>query len=160
MRKTFYCGNIDYCNTCKKTTEVTVDIELKYDNGKPCFTASGRIGIHTAGQCLDTIAEHIKTPRFNRIYRLWKLYHLNDMNAGTPEQDELIEAWRQQNDIRGYDYGQACEYLKSIGKYEVEHDGKPYKYGSAWLYRAIPQKDLDDICNLLGIKKDPPYFKL
>jgi hypothetical protein len=30
-----------------------------------------------------------------------------------------------------------------------EVDGKPYKYGSAWLYRPIPETDLWEILSLL-----------
>jgi hypothetical protein len=33
--------------------------------------------------------------------------------------------------------------------YEVEVDGHPYKYGYAWLFRAIPADDLAEIKALL-----------
>ena len=60
--------------------------------------------------------------------------------AGTREQSQVIEKWLDNKDIR-YDYTLACEYLKSIGLYEV----RGYKYGHAWLVELIDEKDLDSI---------------
>jgi hypothetical protein len=100
------------------------------------------------GQCLDTIAEYIKgNETFDKIYHFWKLYHLNDMHAGTIEQEAAIKLWEEQGNK--YDYTKVCEYLKSINIYEVNYEGKPYKYGHSWLYRAIPENDLQEIRALM-----------
>ena len=45
-------------------------------------------------------------------------------------------------------YDESCNYLKSLGLYEVMHEGKPYKYGTGWLYEPIPADDLAKIKNL------------
>lgn len=68
------------------------------------------------------------------------------MHAGTVEQEKAIKEW--ENKGNKYDYKSVCEYLKSINLYEVEYNGKPYKYGLAWLYQAIPEKDLKEIKEL------------
>ena len=81
------------------------------------------------------------------IYRFWKLYHLNGMHAGTEEQEAAIEAWKAQGNR--YEYGKACEHLKSIGLYEVEYNGKPYRYGHGWLHREIPEADLARIQEII-----------
>ena len=107
--------------------------------------------VWTCGQCLDTIAKYRKqlSPAnrdlFDLLYDLWKKYHLNGMNAGTPEQEAFIESWKNAGNI--YDYGKVCEALKEAGLYEVEFTGKtvgrmydhePYKYGHGWVVNDLP----------------------
>jgi hypothetical protein len=88
------------------------------------------------------------------------------MNAGTPEQTEAIKKWEAEGNR--YDYKAVCEYLKEIGLYEVpldkdaypdvyereaekqETDKPVYRYGHAWLYRAIPEKDLNRIKEIIA----------
>ena len=144
--KTFNLGKIDYYGRGRKINPVTVEVTLKEKDGKPCFSASATVynqtktDILACGQCLDSIAKRTKNKQFTELYRLWKLYHLNDMHAGTIEQEKAIEDWESKGNH--YDYTSACDYLKSVGLYEVEHNGKPYKYGHAWLYWDIPEYDL------------------
>lgn len=148
MKKIFDFGKIAYYGT-RKINPVTVEINLKETEEGFCFTASGTIWNQTktdcycGGQCLDTIAKYVKASEFMEIYRLWKLYHLNDMHAGTREQEAAIDAWKEQGNR--YDYNKVCDYLKSVGLYEVEHEGEPYKYGHKWLYWEIPSEDLEKI---------------
>lgn len=147
MKKTFEFGKIAYFGK-RKINLVTVEVEFK----EGCFTACGNIynmrqtDIVCGGQCLDTIAEYIHTPLFRKIYRLWKLYHLNDMHAGTPEQENALIT--QFGNRRANDYKKHCEYLKSIGLYEVQHNGKPYRYGFGWLKWEIPAEDIEIIKSL------------
>lgn len=161
-RKTrkFFLGCTDYEFPDKKVNSVWVEINLTSDN---CFSASANIwnsnrdDVLIGGQCLDTINDNcpdIKAnPIWQKIYRLWKLYHLNDLHAGTVEQEEALDKWYVESEdntiqnVKGYD--KACEYLKSIGLYEVEYNGKPYRYGSGWLKRDIPEEDLNQIKELL-----------
>ena len=49
-----------------------------------------------------------------------------------------------------WDSGVRAYALRLLGLYEVEHEGKPYKYGHGWLYRPIPAADLARIWNLLN----------
>lgn len=60
---------------------------------KNTFTASGTIHTTTldcGGQCLDEINNHFSTdPIFQKIYRLWQLYHLNDMHPECTHQHNL-----------------------------------------------------------------------
>ena len=155
MKTTVRFGKIAYNRGNKKYNEVTIDLELRETSEGIEFSARGYIWnhIHTdircGGQCLDTIAEFITDPLFKEIHRLWKLYHLNSMHAGTVEQEEAIEKWKAEGNK--YDYTAVCDYLKSINLYEVEHEGKPYKYGHAWLYRAIPKTDLNKIMEIMGV---------
>lgn len=141
-------------NSKRKINDVNIVLRLEETkDGKPVFTACGEAWniCHTdiviGGQCLDTLAKYIHNPLFKEIFRLWKSHHLNDMNAGTEEQEKAIAEWRAEGNR--YDYTKACEYLKSINLYEVEHEGKPYKYGHGWIYRAIPNEDLELIKKII-----------
>ena len=147
-------GKIDYNENGKETNLITIEIELRVENEKKVFSVCGNIwngnksDILCGGQCLDTILEYLpQNKKFKEIYRLWKLYHLNDMNAGTQEQEKAIEEWKNMGNK--YEYTKVCEYLKSINLYEIEYNGKPYKYGHSWLYREIPQNDLAKIRNII-----------
>lgn len=156
MKRTIEFGKIAYYGN-RKINAVSIDIELreqerdgeKYEELSICgdIWNAPRTDIVCGGQCLDEIARYIKGSLFKEIYRYWKLYHLNGMHAGTEEQDAAIEAWKAQGNQ--YDYTKVCDYLKEIGLYEVEYKGKPYRYGSAWLHREIPEADLARIKEII-----------
>jgi len=155
MKKTFNFGKIKY-NTNRKENPVTVTIKLTDDG---CFTASGYIynrlktDCLCCGQCLDTIKKympHNKT--FNQIYDIWKKYHLNDMNAGSPKQSEIINKYFNDNPFH-YDYDLVCLALDSLGLLEDDsyiYNNKPYRYGSAWLKTEIPAPVKNQITSLLN----------
>lgn len=87
------------------------------------------------GQCLDNpdVLNAVKNGKlcekdkaiYLEIVRLWKNYHLNDMNAGCEHQK------------CGTPIGEVCPVCG-------------YRYGSAWLYREIPTKDLEEIKRLIA----------
>lgn len=144
MKKIINFGKIAYA-TNSKNNKVTVEVKLR-GKDKPVLSICGNIWDSTCtdiicgGQCLDELLPYFKTnTKFTEVYRLWKLYHLNDMHAGTEAQEELLKKYNI------YEYNQACELLKKHGLYE-DHG---YRYGSGWLYRAIPAEDLEAIYKLL-----------
>tara|TARA_Y100001937_G_C7054552_1_gene300787 strand:- start:54 stop:512 length:459 start_codon:yes stop_codon:yes gene_type:complete len=133
-----------------------IKFELKETEKGLCFTASG---LHDyqycrykedwdyqgAGQCIDDIAkDYPKNDDVKTIVKLWKKHHLNDMNAGTPRQSKYLESLGK---YKSYEW--ACEELKKANLlYDNEMHG--YKYGSAWLYREIPSKDIKQIKELIN----------
>lgn len=160
MRKKFNFGKVDGYGNGRKTCAVDVEIELKEnEKGLQVFTASGSVwnNRHTnsimGGQCLDSLMKFPSlrnNKTYLKIYRLWKQYHLNDMNAGTPEQSEALKKYHKENGS-SYDYTKDVEYLKSINLWEVMLPcGEMYKYGHGWLYREIPSEDLAIIKELLN----------
>ena len=101
MRRTIYLGKIAYNYAGRIENKVTIEIELKEkENGQKVFSASGNIwnrintDILSGGQNLDEIAKtgmgH--NPKFKEVYRLWKLYHLNDMHPECEHQEQA--GWR------------------------------------------------------------------
>lgn len=130
-----------------------VDISLwKKDDGKIVFTASGKYRWWW-GQCLDFMNDYLKWDfLWDKIYYLWKNYHSNDMHAGTPKQENLLKMGRLAGvDLSSYD--KQCKFLKEYNCYFddniVDWTSHPYKYGSEWLYRPIPETDLWEILSLL-----------
>ena len=105
------------------------------------------------GQCLDSIAKYVENDTFKLIYKMWEKYHLNGMHAGTHAQEEALKEAVKSGKLERYganNYTETCDYLKSIGLYEVEYNGKPYKYGHGWLFWEIPEEDLKQIEKLLA----------
>lgn len=91
----FSFGKVDWNGRGRKVNLITVEITLKMEEGKNTFSASGdiwnasRTDCICGGQCLDEIAKYTRSPLFKKIYRLWKLYHLNDMHPECEHQEEL-----------------------------------------------------------------------
>ena len=159
-KKRFVFGKVDWRGTSgKKINEVGVEVSIRIsddDNHIESFSAWGFVYnmTHTdlieGGQMLDKIAEYKEisgNPVFSEIYDLWKHYHLNDMHAGTPTQEEALEHVDLKNASR---YDEACEYLDSIGLLEDEWQGRPYKYGHGWLNWGIPAEAADRMMALFN----------
>ena len=156
MKKRFYLGNVDYEQEGAFTNRVYVEVELRDTKEGPVFRCKGNIQNSknteslVSGQCLDDIHAYFPNDQqFGTIYELWKQYHLNDMNAGTVEQTEALKKAKAEG-ININDYIAACNYLASIGLYEVTYKGELYQYGTGWLYHEIPKEDLTRIRELLG----------
>lgn len=159
MQRTIDFGKLDFNNTGRKANKVTATVELRENSkGLPVLAiratvyAPNGIGTMYSGQCLQEVMKRVSlcdTSRFDvegftEVYNLWRTYHLNDMHAGTPEQEEALK------NCKSHDYTERCEYLQAHGLYEVEHDGKPYKYGYSWLYEEIPANVLNRIKEIIN----------
>ena len=109
---------------------VKVEVEMKDGN----FSMHGDYG-NGAGQIVDDIRP--KNDAQEKLIELWNRWHLNDMKAGTPKQEEALKKWREERKIHGKytGYDEECEYLKSIGLYE----DNGYKYGTKWLKEELPE---------------------
>lgn len=156
--KIFEFPKIDYNNCGRRINKVVIRVkEIQRENGELIFSACGTVynacetDCVSAGQNLDNLNEFEALHNdkiFQQIYRLWKLYHLNDMHAGTPEQENYVNQYLKETG-KQYDYTDVCDALKAAGLYEVEYEGKPYKYGHRWIYYPIPQNDLNKINALM-----------
>jgi hypothetical protein len=134
-----------------------IDMELKETDKGLCFSASGLqnyqydengddYDYQSGGQCLDSIAKDYPDNKdLQTIVKLWKKHHLNDMNAGTPRQTKHIKSL---GEYKSYEW--ACEELEKADmlfdkEYNYPNQKGGYKYGSAWLYREMPDKDIKEI---------------
>ena len=81
-----------------------------------------------------------------KLAELWDRWHLNGTTAGSPRQ----EAWLRENPVTAVwpdsHYDKAKAALAEAGLQPDEeyiHNGKPYSYGSAWLYENVPDDVLE-----------------
>ena len=150
-------GKFDFNGCGRRINEITVEIELRENrDGKPVLSVCGDVwnSKHTdiirGGQCLDALNEKLKHNRlFAEIYDLWQKYHLNDMNAGTPEQLAFLEEHKDEiNEADGF-YHKELNLLK---KYGMEKDSEGVVYGTKSYYREIPDADLERINKVLAVR--------
>lgn len=101
MKKIFNFGKIAADGSGIQRNAVTVEMEYKKDGDKKRFSVSANVwnslrsDIIMGGQCLDSLTPYFtENATFAEIYRLWKLYHLNDMH---PEcEHQAAAGWREQ----------------------------------------------------------------
>lgn len=154
MNRTISFGKIDWYGRGQRDCRAEVELSLEDTDKGAVFAASAYvwdplgIDIVCGGQCLEELVPFIPDPAFQEIVHLWRRYHLNDMHAGTPEQEAEVKRWL---DRRGYEYEYtaAREHLREVGLLTVEHNGKPYTYGTGWLYEPIPADDLARIRDII-----------
>lgn len=142
MKTKINLGKIDYNRTGRKINAVDLEVNLKETEQGIVFTMSGSVwnskktGIIAGGQMCDEIGKHFKhDKRVQRLVQIWQKYHLNDMNAGTINQEIALE------DCKSYDYYARCKHLENNG---LLYDNG-YKYGTAWLFRQIPDEVIEEV---------------
>ena len=158
--KIFNLGKIDYYKINKKNCKV--EIVLKLDNNRLSITQRTWNNIESdyveSGYCLESLKKHFKDNKtFNVLYRLNKLYHLNDCTAGSPQQEEYLKTLKEPDNIYfqfKYKslYEWQCEELKKVDLlYDKSYliDNKPYLYGSSWLNKELPIGVIEEIKELI-----------
>lgn len=120
------------------------------------LSASPRIG-RGGDQCFGSLVEQYRDrvppeclEDFDHLYHLWREYHLNDLTPGTKTQMSILSQYSKSDRC---DYDRACSLLKAHG---ILVD-RGYKYGSGWLFRAIPDEDLaflQRVCQEWGEQDD------
>lgn len=73
---------------------------------------------------------------FDFLMSTWYKYHLNDMKAGTKQQEAILTA----SNLEGWavNYRQCCDKLESL---DLLTD-RGYKFGTSWLYMPIDSETL------------------
>lgn len=102
----------------------------------------------SCGQCREAITGIKFKPAWDvdcaRLYEVWNEWHLNELTAGSPAQTAFLKA----NPIEGHldHYNSACAALTLAGLNPDAgyiHKGEPYRYGTAWLRRTVPEEVLE-----------------
>jgi hypothetical protein len=146
MKTRIELGKIDYNNSGRKNCLATFEVELKETEKGLVFSMCANVWnirktyIYCGGQCCDTIGECFpNNKKVQRLVEIWKKYHLNDLNAGTINQENALK------NISGHDYTEQCKYLESVN---LLYDNG-YKYGTSWLFRQIPEDVIQEIKELI-----------
>ena len=142
MKKVVDCGLADF--GLNKRVRAYIEIELREEDNT--LSICGEIQGIAYGQCIDEIKKAFgdTNSTVNILYYWWENYHLNNMHAGTPKQEEALNKAGITNWADDYDI--CCKYLESIG---LLYDNG-YKFGSAWLKEEIPSDDLQEIKEFLA----------
>jgi hypothetical protein len=104
------------------------------------------------GQCVEDVAAMFpENEKAQRMAAIWKRWHLNYMRAGSPAQHE----WLRENPIDPAEYAYPKSHYDVVSaKLEAAglnpdpgyiYNGKPYKYGHAWLMEEIPPRVANEI---------------
>jgi hypothetical protein len=147
MRKTLIIGTLDYNGNGRRNYTASVEWELS-DDGR--FSMCGNI-YHTAtrslrscGQNLEEIAKAFPHhAKLQRMVSVWREWHLNDMQAGTPAQMAHLKANPVNAGYRESHYVKASEALAHAGLNPDPANG--YRYGSGWLKAEIPADIIAEI---------------
>lgn len=152
MTKTLNRTAIDWCGKGRADCPVSLELRLERKEGHWCLAICGEVldpsGQSIAcGQCLDEIFAFKEMDPWRPLHKIWRDWHCNDMTPGSPKQEEAVRKWRERlrragKSGSGCDYDEACEMLKRKGLLidrSFKYRGKPYRYGTAWLTRDIPE---------------------
>jgi hypothetical protein len=112
-----------------------------------------------AGQCRDTLLTclpegDLSKEQLEKLYAIWNEWHLNDLQAGSPDQMKFMEQFIKR------DYDTACVILDAAGLNpdpNYLHEGKPYAYGSAWLRKEVPADVIEWVFNLPSSSRAPNW---
>jgi len=100
-----------------------------------------------AGQMIYEVLDVVSDSKMsgedlNQLHWVWINHHLNGLIPGTEKQMERRNELASQGvDVSASNYG---EYSKMID------DDNGYKYGSSWLIRDVPSKDIASVLEILG----------
>lgn len=113
-----------------------------------------RSDITQGGQMQDTLREEfdkgnmklkssISHDEFKKLLNIWDQWHLNDLNAGTDAQRKILD--EHENDSKYQKLDKFLDRPRAILKDFKSNPDRGYDYGSAWLYRPIPDDVVDFI---------------
>lgn len=106
------------------------------------------------GQCLDRLMKIYKEQNvfvpsnIKLLTELWEKYHLNDLHAGTPEQENYLHSIGITDFANNYK--KCCEELKKVNLYECEWKGEKSYFGGSWFHWDIPDEDIKKIYKILS----------
>ena len=145
--------------TIGKTRPAVVFCKITYTDGrlfisgvegpKPggdCIGAYGQIDMHLRGHEEDIKpAPGWSIDMLRKFFAVWERWHLNDLTAGSPAQEEFLRThaaeWETYKANAGSipsHYTWACKVLATAGLHpDPGHNG--YRYGSAWLKEEVPE---------------------
>ena len=150
-KRTLNFGKVDFYGTGRRVNLVTIDIELRDTEKGVELSICGAVWNArktdwiTGGQCRETLNCLLHgNPLFDEIYKIWGRYHLNGMHAGTEAQDYYLNGYFAATGEK-WEYNRVVEILKAADLY-IDNG---YRYGSAWLYRPLPENVLTRINEII-----------
>jgi hypothetical protein len=143
FRVTLECNVENYLN--KSSPKRTIDLENIHEFNRLSIVGDIYRGgrMESCGQVYDAVRALFKdNVSIQMICDIWQRWHLNDLKAGTREQNAVID--KVFSDEHRYNYDEACEVLKEKNLYV----DRGYKYGSEWLVEPLPQDIINKVREL------------
>lgn len=125
------------------TTEGRLTVNISWDGQRLSITGSE--GRDHGGQIVHSpwnfqqYAEGYSAETVQQLRDIWENWHLNDMQAGSPAQTAYLKAHpvpRSADHYTATVHALTAAGLNPAPDYI--HNGKPYQYGSAWLFKEVP----------------------
>lgn len=151
MRHTYSPGKVDYNKSGRKNCRAAFTWEFdgeRFSMQAEIWNPRGT-DIYCGGQCVDTVAAYFPhNKKVQRMLAIWREWHLNDMQAGSPA---------QRAELKKHDFAASGASSHFLWAQLILHDaglepdpgythnGKPYRYGSAWLTKPIPPEVVAEI---------------
>ena len=145
-----------YCRIQYKDGRLSISGVEGPRRGGDCYGSCGQIemGLNPAeitpapGWTLNSITAFLEA---------WRRWHLNDLRAGTPKQEE----WLRANPVTAVypesHFTKASDALAAAGLNPDTSVNPPYKYGNAWLYEHVPPSVLEYFEGLPTTDKEPAW---
>ena len=149
----------------------SVFVKIEFSNGRLSIT-----GVHGpqangnarggCGQIRDTVREVSRyAPGWDAamvadLVAIWDRWHLNDLTAGSPRQEEWLREHPIEYTYPESHYGKATTALATAGlnpDTEHVHEGTPYQYGHAWLREDVPGDILERLQAFPDADKTPAW---
>jgi hypothetical protein len=137
-------GKVDFRGKGRKDCLAVITWELKDGRFSMCAEIWNprKSDIYMGGQCVDEVAAYFPNDaKAQRMVAIWREWHLNDMQAGTPAQMAFLKT------AGTHGYVEACDALDEVGL--LIHNG--HKYGSAWLKVELPAHVVAEIQSWSGV---------
>lgn len=133
-------------------------VEGPWSNGN-CKGSCGQIDMHLRdAQSTIELAPAWTSEMLAKFFEVWERWHLNDMRAGSAEQ----EAWLRQNPIPKEEYAYPKSHFEVAGGKLAEAglnpDSTGYKYGHAWKTEALPDDVVEFLASLPDTDKTPAWL--
>lgn len=98
-----------------------------------------RTDYYCCGQAIETVAGYFPADsKLQRMAEIWRRWHLNDMRAGSPAQED----WLRSNPVPPSEYAYPKSYYEVVSAKLAEAglnpDADGYRYGHAWKREEIP----------------------
>lgn len=169
-----------------KNDPLYVRITWEQRPGSMVLTFSGVIGPRKGGDavacgqvtselaCIDHFAKGWTPGMVTGLAWAWERWHLNDMRAGAPDQEEALrehkaKGWKP---APGFNhYTETCALLKKLGLLFSKSTemitllGRPgkrvaegYQYGTSWVLEEVPEEVLIALMTLPDADKQPAWI--
>lgn len=145
--------------------------KIEYQNGR--LSISGVEGPTASGNALGSCGQidtHLRNeqqsiklaPGWTRaklrmFFEVWERWHLNDMKAGSAEQEQ----WLRDNPIPAEEYAYPKSHYtvasKKLANAGLNPDSDGYTYGSAWKREEVPADVLEFLLSLPTTDKNPAW---